>query len=81
MNSELHVVLGASGTIGQAVLAELTNKNLKARAVQRGKEIPEVETINADLLDSKQTADAIKGATHVGTKNCFRLFYTKNSMY
>lgn len=65
MNNELHVVLGASGAIGQAVVAELKLKNLKVRAVERRKKIADVETVNADLLDLDQTVKAIKGSTHV----------------
>lgn len=65
MNNELHVVLGASGAIGQAVVSELKLRNLKLRAVGRRKKIADVETVNADLLDLGQTVSAVKGATHV----------------
>ncbi len=65
MTHELHVVLGASGTIGQNVIKELKLRNLNIRAVQRNKIIEGIDTVNADLLDLVQTREAIKGATHV----------------
>jgi len=65
INKELHVVLGASGTIGQAVVSELKLRNLNIRAVERRKKITDVETVNADLLDLNQTINAVKGATYV----------------
>ena len=65
MNNNLHVVLGAFGATGQAVVKALISRNLKVRAVERRKTIPKIETVNADLLNLDQTVNAIKGATHV----------------
>jgi nucleoside-diphosphate-sugar epimerase len=63
--NDTHVVLGASGAIGQAVIAALQTKNVAIRAVGRTKQIEGVETIHADLLNETQTMAAIKGASHV----------------
>lgn len=65
MTNNLHVVLGGSGAIGQAVIKALQEKNLNIRVVERSKAVAGVETIFADLLDQKQTAEALKGASHV----------------
>lgn len=61
----LHVVLGASGTIGSAVVDELNSKGLNIRAVERSKQVSGLETMLADLLDPESTFKAIEGATHV----------------
>lgn len=62
MNNNVHVVLGAAGAIGSAVVSELNRRNLRVRAV--GKKQRD-ETVTADLLDSQQTTKAIRGASHV----------------
>lgn len=65
MNNELHVVLGAAGSVGQSVVEELQARNLKVRAVERRKKVNGVETVNADLLDLNQTIAAVKDATYI----------------
>lgn len=65
MMNELHVVLGASGSVGASVVEELKSRNLKIRAVERRKQIKGIETINADMADLGQTIAAIEGASHV----------------
>ncbi len=65
MTNNLHVVLGGSGAIGQAVIKALQEKNLNIRAVEKSKAITGVETVFADLLDQKQTEEVLKGASHV----------------
>ncbi|MBP2033323.1 nucleoside-diphosphate-sugar epimerase [Clostridium algifaecis] len=65
MNSELHVVLGAAGSVGKSVVEELQRRNFKIRAVERKKKINGVETVNADLLDLEQTTIALKDASYV----------------
>lgn len=66
MQPTLHVVLGATGATGRAVVAELITQNLTVRAVSRHPQnIPGVETVQADLLNAQQTIEAIAGATYV----------------
>lgn len=65
MNGELHVVLGATGSVGKSVIEELQARKLKIRAVERSKTVKGIETIHADLLDFDQATYAITGATHV----------------
>lgn len=65
MNDDLHVVLGASGVVGKAIISELKEKNLRIRAVGRTKNVDDVEMVNADLLDLNQIKNAIIGASHV----------------
>lgn len=65
MNNELHVVLGASGVIGKAVIEELKARNLNVRAVGRNKEVTDVTMLYADLLDLNQTINAVKDAAYV----------------
>ncbi|MDF2883698.1 MAG: dependent epimerase/dehydratase family [Clostridiaceae bacterium] len=65
MKDELHVVLGASGAIGQAVISELKLKGLSIRAVYRTKRTAEIDAFNADLLNLNQTINAVKGAAYV----------------
>lgn len=65
MESQLHTVLGARGASGQAVLKELSTRNLPTRAVTKSSSIPGIETIHADLLSAESTLQAIKGSTHV----------------
>lgn len=65
MNNKLHVVLGGSGTIGQAVIAALKQKNLKIRAVQRKDTIEGIENVKADLYQLDEVKRAIQGGTYV----------------
>lgn len=54
MKDQLHVVLGGSGAIGDAVIKALQAKNLPIRAVEREKKINGVPTTTADILDTEQ---------------------------
>ena len=65
MNNSLHIVLGGSGTIGQAVISELKEKKLNIRAIQRKCTIEGVENIKANLYDLNQAKLAIKGGDYV----------------
>jgi nucleoside-diphosphate-sugar epimerase len=64
-----HVVFGASGPVGSAVVQELVQRGLPVRAIQRsgrssfGKNQFEIKT--ADVLNAEQTLHAVQGATHV----------------
>lgn len=62
---QLHVVLGARGAMGQAVLSALQEKNLPTRAVTRSGSVDGIETRHADLRESEPTGQAIAGASHV----------------
>jgi nucleoside-diphosphate-sugar epimerase len=59
------VVLGGHGAIGHAVIKELQLKGIPARAVERSKNVPGVETFKADLLDLQQVTNATKGSSHI----------------
>jgi len=58
-NKQLHLVLGGSGAIGQAVINELQKRALSVKAVERSKNVENIETINADLLNPDETQKAI----------------------
>jgi len=62
---QVHVVAGATGAIGSAVVSELRNRNLKVIAVERSKQAEGIENRKADLLDLNQTRTAFKGATQI----------------
>ncbi|MFB1051491.1 NAD-dependent epimerase/dehydratase family protein [Paraliobacillus sp. JSM ZJ581] len=64
MNNSLHVVLGASGATGQAVIEELKRLRLNIRAVTRNTKVEGIETFSANLLDESEALTAISGATH-----------------
>jgi nucleoside-diphosphate-sugar epimerase len=64
-NRELHVVLGANGAMGQAVIAALQAKDLTLRAVTRSGSVEGVETRHADLRESEASKRAVEGASHV----------------
>ncbi len=64
-DEQLHLVLGGSGAIGNAVIRELDRHNIAVRALERTKTVDGVETINADLLDLAEAKKAIKGFSHV----------------
>jgi nucleoside-diphosphate-sugar epimerase len=55
-------VLGASGAIGLGVLDELKRQGISCQGAARTKREGWIQT---DLLDTKQTSDACKGATHI----------------
>ncbi|MFG3340005.1 NAD-dependent epimerase/dehydratase family protein [Glycomyces sp. NPDC048151] len=61
--SELHVVLGATGAIGKAVVAELTARGHDVRAVSRGAEGP--QGLQADITTAEGAAAACAGASVV----------------
>jgi nucleoside-diphosphate-sugar epimerase len=66
--SELHVVLGAGGNIGSAVVNELVKRGKKVRAVSRSgqaKLLGSVKQVAADALDRESLAKALKGAAAV----------------
>ncbi len=64
-----HVVFGASGPVGTAVVQELVQRGLPVRAIQRSGRsnfaTDQVEIMPADVLDAEQTLHAVQGATHV----------------
>jgi nucleoside-diphosphate-sugar epimerase len=63
--SELHVVLGAGGNIGAAVVHELASRGKRIRGVSRTgqADLPgSVEQVAADALDRESLAEAVKGA-------------------
>ncbi len=64
-NEQLHLVLGGSGAIGQAVIYELLQRNISVKAVERSKNVKNVETIKADLLEFEEAKNAISGASYV----------------
>jgi nucleoside-diphosphate-sugar epimerase len=67
-NRELHVVFGASGGSGNALVRELVTQGKHVRAANRsGKaDVPTgVEIIRADAIDAASTRDACKGAAVV----------------
>jgi nucleoside-diphosphate-sugar epimerase len=66
--SELHVVLGAGGNIGTAVVHELVNRGKSVRGVSRSgrAELPgTVQQAAADAQDRESLAAAVKGAAVV----------------
>jgi nucleoside-diphosphate-sugar epimerase len=65
---QLHVVLGASGGAGSALVRELAGRGQRVRAVSRkpAPDLPEgVEPLAADAADPAQTRTACQGATVV----------------
>jgi nucleoside-diphosphate-sugar epimerase len=65
---QLHVVLGATGGAGGAVVSELADRSHRVRAVSRKPtaDLPEgVEQVAADAADPAQTRTACAGATVV----------------
>ncbi len=65
MQNQLHLVLGASGATGMAVLEELKNRNIPHIAVNRSSEVAGVKTLKADLKDAESLKKVVAGATHV----------------
>jgi nucleoside-diphosphate-sugar epimerase len=62
----LHTILGAGGAIANELLPILMNANEKVRIVARHpKQIIGVESVAADLSDTKQTLEAVKGSSIV----------------
>jgi len=72
----LHVVFGATGAIGGAVVDELLRKGRRVRAVSRGGRAPAgAEGVAADAADTPQAAAAAAGAAVV--YHCANPPYTK----
>lgn len=65
MNNQLHVVLGASGVIGKAVVAELRKRNLPVRLVERSAKLEDKDFVMANLLVEADAIHATLGASHV----------------
>jgi nucleoside-diphosphate-sugar epimerase len=65
MNDELHIVLGARGVSGLAILDELKRNNKNCRGVVRSGDIFGVSCTHANLLDKKETENATVSASHV----------------
>ncbi|QBD79148.1 NAD-dependent epimerase/dehydratase family protein [Ktedonosporobacter rubrisoli] len=66
--SPFHVVLGATGGVGQALVQELATQGAHLRAVNRSGQAsvpPGVEVMAADLTDSESTRAACQGASIV----------------
>ena len=78
MNKELHVVFGASGGLGNAVVRELVNQGKSVRGVNRKgiADVPkEVELAAADIMSIADAISASEGATHI--YNCVNTMYDK----
>jgi nucleoside-diphosphate-sugar epimerase len=72
MSSNLHVVLGATGGIGKALVQALTVQGAQVRAVNRSgrASVPaSVEVMAADLTNRESTRAACQGATLVYIDN------------
>ena len=66
MNDELHVVLGASGGTGSALVEELIRRGHRVRAVSRGGGAPEgAEGMKADVSTPDGATAATAGAAVV----------------
>lgn len=77
MSSAPHVVLGATGGAGRAVVRELVDRGLPVRAVSRsGGAFPDaVEVATADCTDAAATRRACEGAAVV--YNCLNVPYSQ----
>lgn len=65
MSEDLHVVLGARGVAGKALIDELTKRSLKFKGVVRKDLLSGIPCIQADLLNKSSTEEATKSASHV----------------
>lgn len=65
MSKKLHVVLGASGVVGRAVIKELKNHDVDILAVGRSKKVEGVDNKSADLLKQEQVLEATVGASYI----------------
>ncbi len=61
----LHVILGANGAVGMAIVKQLQLQNLPYRTVQRSMGSEPEHHRQADLLDPEETKNAIEGAAYV----------------
>jgi nucleoside-diphosphate-sugar epimerase len=76
--SELHVVLGATGGAGGAVVRELVGRGARVRAVSRsgGGEVPEgAQVVKGDMTDPDSARDVCAGAGVV--YHCVNVPYTE----
>jgi uncharacterized protein YbjT (DUF2867 family) len=63
-DDSLHVVFGATGAIGGAVVTELVHSGRDVRAVSRGGQAPDgAQGVAADVSDPAQAARAAAGAS------------------
>src|SRR6516162_7690418 len=75
-DESLHVVFGATGAIGGAVVGALVRAGRSVRAVSRSGRAPEeVQSVAADAADPAQAAAAAAGASVV--YHCASPPYTK----
>ena len=65
MDKALHTVLGATGGVGSAVVAALSQRGLSIRVVERTKNVPGYTVVKADLLMPEQALKAIEGSAYV----------------
>ncbi|MFW9856661.1 MAG: NAD-dependent epimerase/dehydratase family protein [Candidatus Thorarchaeota archaeon] len=75
---ELHVVFGASGALGSAIIRELRKQDRNVRGVNRSGKIrgtEEVEMAKADIFDPQSSKNAVTGATVI--YHCVSPPYTK----
>ncbi|MBX2873472.1 MAG: NAD-dependent epimerase/dehydratase family protein [Saprospiraceae bacterium] len=72
---QTHIVLGASGAVGKAVIQALQNRKLDVIAVARSINRDDIPCRKADLLIPKQAMAAVQGGTHVYL--CVGLPYNK----
>ena len=78
LKNELHVVFGASGNSGSAIIRELVRRKFNVRGINRsGKaNVPDiVEVLKADIFDEEASKLAIEGATVI--YNCINIPYSK----
>ena len=78
MSKDLHVVFGASGNAGSAIIRELVRKKLNVRGVNRSgiAVIPEgVEMVKADIFNKQESKLAIKDASVI--YNCLNVSYNR----
>ena len=78
MSKDLHVVFGASGNAGSAIVRELVRKKLNVRGVNRSgiADVPEgVEIVKADILNKQESKLAIKDASVI--YNCLNVPYNR----
>ncbi len=78
MSKDLHVVFGATGNAGSAIIRELVRKKLNVRGVNRSgiANVPEgVEMVKADIFNKQESKLAIKDASVI--YNCVNLPYNR----
>jgi len=78
MSKDLHVVFGASGNAGSAIIRELVRRKLNVRGVNRSgiANVPEgVEMVKADILNKQESKLAIKDASII--YNCVNVPYNR----